>query len=343
MGHTDIERMLMPNTYVKYMAQAFDDHATLTAGTPLPAQELADYTDPIAVKYVLQCLHNAVAMADRPDWYLDWAQGMAEHYHGPITMAAVSAPTLGDGLDAFLKYMPVRVPYHRWRGFVEDEFFHCQIQELLDFGPVRHMVVEIPLLVLREYVGRLHRRLADGARVDLSYPPTPHHALYREWFDCEVNFDAQQNALVIPAQWRAIRNPGFDGTNWQAALRRCDQASPGLKEKQIAARVRAEVFSSVDKQQTGSPPTLATIADRLHVSARTLIRQLRSAGTNYQAIVDEIQKERAIALLLNEDIPIYEVGAELGFQDPASFGRSFKRWFGMTPGKYRKTVRGGHE
>ena len=47
---------------------------------------------------------------------------------------------------------------------------------------------------------------------------------------------------------------------------------------------------------------------------------------------------RAKELLANEDYRIYDVAHELGFQDPASFGRSFKRWFGMTPGAYRSAL-----
>ena len=35
---------------------------------------------------------------------------------------------------------------------------------------------------------------------------------------------------------------------------------------------------------------------------------------------------------------LYDIAHELGFQDPTSFGRSFKRWFGMTPGAYRSAL-----
>lgn len=335
--------MLMPNTYVQYMARAFDDHARLTAATPLETVDLAELDVPVAVGHVLQVLRNAMTMAQSADWYLDWAKGMAEHYHGPVTMAAVSAPTLGDGLDAFVRYMPVRVPYHRWSSFTRDDAFFCELTELIDFGPCRPAVIEIPLLALHEYVGRLRRRDTKGQRIELRYPPTAHHELYARWFDCPVLFDAPHNALAIPREWRDITNPGFDEGNWQAALRRCEQTSPGLQDKQTADNVHDEVLLFLDNTDGGSPPTLDVIAARMHASPRTLIRRLRNAGTNYQEIIDEIQKERARRLLLNSDIRIYEVGNELGFQDPASFGRSFKRWFGKTPGSYRKEFRRGEK
>jgi len=337
MPDREILQRLMPNTYVKYMAQAFDNHAALTAGTPLPAEGLAEYDEEIPVGTVLACLDNALAIAETADWYLDWAKGMAEHYHGPVTMAAVNAPTLGDGLDAFVRYMPARVPYHRWEGRFDGDHFYCELTELLEFGPIRHIVIEIPLLVLHEYVARLHRRIDDRARLDLRYAHTAHAETYATWFQCSVQFDAPHNAFVIPAEWRAIRNPGFDANNWNAALRRCEEMS-APQERPAPELVREAILAYIDIDGDGSLPTLATIANDLHVSPRTLMRRLRAAATKYQIIIDDIRKDRASTLLSDPSLPIYEVGNALGFRDPASFGRSFRRWFNTTPGEYRQRL-----
>lgn len=335
METVNILHSLMPSTYARHLAQVFDDHGRLTADTPLPAETLTDHEEPIEVRHALTVVRNAMAMSNSPDWYMAWAHGMAEHYHGPITMAAVNAPTLGDGLDAFLKFMPVRVPYLGWQGLHDGGEFHCRVDELIEFGPVRHVVVEIPLIVLREYVGRLHPRPDEGMHVALSYPPTIHHRRYRKWFDCEVNFNASHNALIIPARWRDIKNPGFDEANWNAALRRCEQTAPKPNEARTIERVRQQIYAFIDSHGAVAPPSLELVAREMHVSARTLIRKLGSAGTRYQTIVDNIQKDRASTLLRAGNMPIYEIAAELGFKDPASFGRSFKRWFGIPPGAYR--------
>ena len=85
----------------------------------------------------------------------------------------------------------------------------------------------------------------------------------------------------------------------------------------------------------GAPPSLVEIAREMHVSPRTLIRRLRSAGTTYQQIVDAMQQARATALLAQPGLSVRSVGEALGFNDPSSFGRSFRRWFGTSPGEYR--------
>jgi AraC-like DNA-binding protein len=36
---------------------------------------------------------------------------------------------------------------------------------------------------------------------------------------------------------------------------------------------------------------------------------------------------------------VREIAASLGFDNPANFGKMFKRWFGTSPGKFRKSRR----
>ena len=339
MTQAAIEQLLMPNTYVKYMARAFDDHVRLTAGTPLLPDEIEDYSRPIAVQHVLTCTKNALAMASAPDWHLSWAKGMAEHFHGPVTMALVTAPTLGDGLEALVRYMPKRVPYHHWQSVVEHGFHYCEIVELIEFGPVRAIVIEIPVLVMHEYVYTICGGHLDGAHVELRYAPTKYLDSYTRYFECPVVFEAPRNAFVVPDSWLAIKNAGFEESAWHTALRRCEQTSSLSREQNTLTGVRREIFNVIETGAgSASPPNLKAISETLHVSPRTLIRHLREAGTTYQAIVDDIQMVRAKELLANEDYRVYDVAHELGFQDPASFGRSFKRWFGMTPGAYRSAL-----
>jgi AraC-like DNA-binding protein len=339
MTQAAIEQLLMPHTYVNYLARAFDDHVRLTAGTPLLPDQIEDYAHPIAVQHVLTCVKNALAMAPSPDWHLPWAKGMAEHFHGPVTMALVSAPTLGHGLDTLVRFMPKRVPYHHWRCGVERGVYYCELLELIDFGPVRAIVVEIPILVMHEYVHTIRGGQIDGAHVELRYAPTNYLDSYARYFNCPVVFEAERNAFVLPASWLETKNAGFEHSAWQAAIRRCEQTSAVPREQDTLTRVRREIFSSIEAGTgSASPPTLKSIASRLHVSPRTLIRHLREADTTYQAVVDDIQKGRAKDLLANHDYRIYDVANELGYRDPASFGRSFKRWFGMTPGAYRSAL-----
>jgi len=327
---------MMPSTYVRHVAQEFSDHARLAANSGLSPALLLDYTLPITVAQHLQIIRNAVEMAERADWYMDWGQRMAAHFHGPITLAMLSARSLGDGLDAFLKYIPNRVPYHRWSGYPERDHFVCQVEERLDLGIARTTLVEIPLLVMHEYVRTLRPGALGGARIEVAYAAPPHQACYPQRYLCPVAFGQARNALLIPLAWREVRNVGYDETTWFSALQQCDALSVARDELNTLNAVRRQLFGYFDRNDLErAVPTLDSVAEALHMSTRTLIRRLRAQHTTYQAVADGIQKHRARDLLANPALRVHAIALQLGYRDSTSFVRAFKRWYGMTPGVYR--------
>jgi AraC-like DNA-binding protein len=83
------------------------------------------------------------------------------------------------------------------------------------------------------------------------------------------------------------------------------------------------------------PTTIADVAKALHFSVRTLSRRLDAEGATFQAIKDELRRDVAIQRLTKTETPIAVIGAEIGFDDPTTFHRAFKKWTGSTPGAYR--------
>lgn len=340
--HTrDIERILMPSTYVRLVAQEFDTPAVIAAGTGIAPEALADYPHPISVRQHLQCIRNMLPLRATPDWHLQWGKRMAGHFHGAVSLAGLAAPTLGDGLDAFIRYMPARVPYLDWQGRRDGAHFRCEITPRLDLGPVRCMLTEVPLIVLHEYVRVMRHGPVAEARLELAYPPTGYRDLYARWLDCPVRFDCRVSALVIPGAWREIANVDFDAASWQAALVRCAAQSHVGDPEDVVVRVRGLLGDAVAQAAPLGVPTLAAIAARLRVSPRTAIRRLRAAGTTFQALLDDVRKSRARELLAAREARVQDVAARLGYADQASFRKAFNRWYGMPPAAFRATLGDG--
>jgi transcriptional regulator GlxA family with amidase domain len=72
------------------------------------------------------------------------------------------------------------------------------------------------------------------------------------------------------------------------------------------------------------------------LAPRTFQRRF-SVATGYTPIayVQQIRVERAKRLLETSDQPIEAVSWAVGYEDPASFRRLFKRLSGIPPGAYR--------
>jgi transcriptional regulator GlxA family with amidase domain len=73
------------------------------------------------------------------------------------------------------------------------------------------------------------------------------------------------------------------------------------------------------------------------LASRTFKRRFRSA-TGYLPLeyAQTLRVEEAKHLLETSDMPIDRIGTEVGYEDPASFRRLFKRMTGITPGSYRR-------
>jgi AraC-like DNA-binding protein len=81
---------------------------------------------------------------------------------------------------------------------------------------------------------------------------------------------------------------------------------------------------------------LGSIAARLGVSPQSLQRKLRAGGTTFSEMLQDAKKEKAMEQLLQTHRSIGDISAELGFSNPNSFSRAFKKWVGQSPREYRK-------
>lgn len=97
-----------------------------------------------------------------------------------------------------------------------------------------------------------------------------------------------------------------------------------------AARVRGLLGTDY----SDNLPSLEDVAARLHTTAPTLHRRLRSEGTSYQKIKDACRRDAAIALIRSKGFTGAAIAERLGFSDASTFYRAFKKWTDLTPQEF---------
>jgi AraC-like DNA-binding protein len=83
----------------------------------------------------------------------------------------------------------------------------------------------------------------------------------------------------------------------------------------------------------------ADVARLLHVSVRTLHRQVREEGSSLQALKDEARRDLASDLLYRGGRSVKEVAGAVGFRNEKSFTRAFGKWTGRSPAEHRRKAR----
>jgi transcriptional regulator GlxA family with amidase domain len=88
------------------------------------------------------------------------------------------------------------------------------------------------------------------------------------------------------------------------------------------------------------PNPVARMTERSGLAPRTFKRRFRAA-TGYTPIeyVQTLRIEEAKQLLEATDLQTDQIGAAVGYDDPASFRRLFKRTTGVGPARYRQRFR----
>jgi AraC-like DNA-binding protein len=252
-----------------------------------------------------------------------------------IDLLAVSAPTIGAAFAKVSDYFPiinsvVRLPY-----VVGDREVHFHLQAPEQPAIITRPYAEYTLaaLFLRTRIATNQRFPLD--RVDFSHPPPPDISEHERVFECPVVFGAETCGLVIPrGVWDTPRigDPTLFSVLDAHARMLLEQVP---RSPDVLGRVREAIAAEL----SGGQPTLDSVARRLAMSPRTLQRRLADCGVVFNDALDAMRFDAAKSYLAQPDIAGSEVAYLLGFAEPSSFNRAFKRWTGQTPTEYRRRPR----
>jgi AraC-like DNA-binding protein len=109
----------------------------------------------------------------------------------------------------------------------------------------------------------------------------------------------------------------------------------GPADRTIAARIAAFVAEHYDQ-----PLRLADLADAARVSPHHACRAFRRAtGRTIHAHHEDVRLRHALGLVLDTDRPLAEIATTTGFANQGHLGNRFRRRFGTSPGRARRTGR----
>lgn len=156
--------------------------------------------------------------------------------------------------------------------------------------------------------------------------------LYREIFgDTPVVFNASANAILFNPDFLDRPLPTAEPRLHEVLRRQADQLLASLpRHESVTSSVRKLLLEGM----TGRKVSIEEIARKMHVSRRTLHRQLAAEGITYKKLVDDLRRRLALQHLETRRIGVDEIAFLLGFSDSAAFYRAFKRWTGRTPQEY---------
>ena len=102
----------------------------------------------------------------------------------------------------------------------------------------------------------------------------------------------------------------------------------------VSERIRRLLSRRLDSEL----PSLEAVSALMAMTPQTLRRRLHDEGHGYQALKDALRRDTAIEYLAQPALTLVDIAQRLGFSEPSTFHRAFKKWTGVAPGEYRSSL-----
>ena len=164
------------------------------------------------------------------------------------------------------------------------------------------------------------------------YPEPPDTRVYREIFgDCAVVFSARLCGVVFPVSRLDLPMRHSDRRLHELLT---ESVKRELASSSSRVSLAQQVLAILHADATFSATTATGVAAQLEMSARTLSRRLEEEGTSFRVLLDETRCVRALRYLRAGELTTADISRKLGFAEPASFYKAFRRWVGVSPAEY---------
>ena len=329
-----------PSGYARWVLQQTPAHSEmLLRGTGLTRDELF-HTESIRAGQQVTILANAMLLDGSPDWALKLARQFDVTSHGPVGFAAISASTLGDGLQVYADYLLARFRILHVNTTRKKNLLRLYMRPSRAFGALDIPIQELGVVVCDTYVLAAIGSVPRGVSINLGYPAPDYANDYARHLSLPYRFDMGETYLEVPHKICCLPCPYADQKLHLNAIAQCREALSGIQRPDdCASQVRNLLQPHFDQAELGratsGSPSLEAVAELLSTSPRTLMRKLKLEGTNYREILEILRRDTARRLLKQAQYAVADIAGLLGYSDPANFARAFKRWTGQSPGQYR--------
>jgi len=171
--------------------------------------------------------------------------------------------------------------------------------------------------------------------VKLSYPQPTYVDELRLVFPCKLTFNQPTNQIIYDFSY--CEKPMIRSRQeFREFLNRSPQDIITIpsEDTSLVAKVRRQLEASPPQI-----PSLQDVANTFSITPQTLNKRLKIEGYNFQRIKDEYRLGKAINMLSSGQHSIQEISEDLGYLEPRSFTRAFKRLTGAPPKDYQPANR----
>jgi AraC-like DNA-binding protein len=249
---------------------------------------------------------------------------------GPVALVIREQPTVGTALQVLSRFLHI---HHEGMVFIVERQDNTMILRTVLRGRAQRQATEAVVATLHQVMRALSGPSWQPLQVHLMHSPPRDRSSHREFFRCEIRFDAAFDGIVCKASDMDRAIPWAD-----PKLARYVQDSVDALYGR-AESFDAKVAALVHELLGNGDCRIERVAEHLSCDRRTIHRRLADCGTTFSEIVDTERAELAARLVEDRITPLAEMAALLGFSAQSAMARWFRHRFGCSITQWRKDHR----
>lgn len=279
-------------------------------------------------------LETATELTGDPCLALHLGQELGIACYGSFGFALMSCANLRESVQLLLRYGHVMFR-PTWTAYDHEDGLVLRANIVRGNAAQQQLIAELIFsniaAVGRSLYGNQIEN-TEGAEIQLSYGEPSHSACYQTIFRMPVTFNCEHSQLLLPAQILDTPVRTANRSEHVVFHQQCEEMLRSLNSVEKTTTAVRQLLI----QSAGDFLNLEQVADRLHISARTLKRRLKTEATSFRSTLEEIRDLLAREYLSTTELTVAEIAHLLNYAETVNFRRAFVRWNGITPNQYRQ-------
>ncbi len=296
-------------------------------GVVIPDSSQPVFFGPEAI-IVLQC---AVELSGDPCLAIRLGQHIGIESYGTFGFALMTCANLRESIELLERYGKAFFA-PSWTSHQHEGGLLLSMNLTTGTPAQQQLVTELCFSQLSAVGSSLYRSRMKGVEIQLTYPEPPHLDYYRRAFPEQVTFNCEHNQVFLPADLLETPVRSANPSEHVVFHQHCEEMLRTLDQvEDTTTDVRRLLI-----QSAGQFLNITQVADRLHISERTLRRRLKDESTSFKATLEEIKNLLAREYLEKTQLTVAEIAYLLDYAETGNFRRAFVRLNEQTPSDYRQ-------
>jgi AraC-like DNA-binding protein len=335
--HTQADLEYAPNTYLRQFFRYLGSRDELLNNTSESASTLAKLGGTHSIQDYCQFLRNAREIFEDPAIGLRLGRiSQLGTMHGTLGTAIFNSSTLRDSLQILHRFGSLRGTVIDLNWVEEKGLVGLEVYFTEDMDDVHPAVTEICLSILFSMIMVVSRNDIQRFIIELNYPAPSYFRDYEQAFSVSsIRFSQAATRILVPKNVADHVNDSEPDQQLRAsAIERCEAL---LSDTYRPTTTRAAI-TQLFAENPGQLWTLSDIARHLNMSISTLQRRLKKENTHFQQLQNEWLMAQATQQLSNPKLTVENIALLLGYSDVSTFRQACRRWYGMPPNAWRRTL-----